>query len=94
MRVVRVMRLGLVLPLAVLWLSACSIMPTEKRHSPAEIAAYQPTDFVAPIASTEGERVAREASYQKIRDALALPSGSDPDGIIPGALWNIGFLNV
>jgi len=90
----RVVHSGLALPLALVLLSACSIMPTEKRHTPAEIAAYQPKDFVAPIASTEGERAAREVSYQKIRDALALPAGSDPDGIIPGALWNIGFLNV
>jgi len=74
--------------------SGCAIVPTEKRHTPAEIAAYKADDFVAPIASTEGERIAREASFKTIRDALALPAGQDPDRIIPGALWNIGFLNV
>ncbi|MFM7293406.1 MAG: hypothetical protein ACKO1K_01115, partial [Burkholderiales bacterium] len=71
----RVVRLGVALPLALLWLSACSIMPTEKRHTPAEIAAYQAADFVAPIASVEGERAAREEGLKLIRDALALPVG-------------------
>ena len=79
---------------ALVLVSGCAILPNEKRHTPAEIAAYQADDFVAPIASTEGERVAREASLQTIRDALALPAGQDPSRIIPGALWNIGFLNV
>ena len=79
---------------SLLLVSGCAIVPTEKRHTPAEIAAYKSDDFVAPIASTEGERVAREASFKTIRDALALPAGQDPDRIIPGALWNIGFLNV
>ncbi|MCA3085589.1 MAG: hypothetical protein ING65_04635, partial [Rhodocyclaceae bacterium] len=69
-------------------------MPTEKRHTPAEIAAYQASDFVAPIASVEGERAAREEGLKLIRDALALPAGFDPNGIVPGALGNIGFLNV
>jgi hypothetical protein len=86
---------GLVGSVVVVLLGAgCSVLPEQKRHTPEEIARYQPSDFVAPIASTDGERLAREASYQKIRDALALPVGVDPDNIIPGALWNIGFLNV
>jgi hypothetical protein len=87
--------IGLSVTLAALLLaSGCSILPEQKRHTPAEIAAYQPADFVAPIASTEGERAAREESTQKIRDALALPAGVDPNNIVPGALWNIGFLNI
>ena len=90
----RLVRFALAFPLAVVWLSACSILPTEKRHTPAEIAAYQPADFVAPIASAEGERAAREEGSKLIRDALALPAGFDPNGIVPGALGNIGFLNV
>jgi hypothetical protein len=93
-RHLRVVQLGFALPLALVWLSACSIMPTEKRHTPAEIAAYQPADFVAPIASAEGERLARDEGLKLIRDALALPAGFDPNGIVPGALGNIGFLNV
>jgi hypothetical protein len=93
-RRLRVARLGVALPLALLWLSACSIMPTEKRHTPAEIASYQAADFVAPIASVEGERAAREEGLKLIRDALALPARFDPNGIVPGALGNIGFLNV
>ncbi|MCA2998104.1 MAG: hypothetical protein ING75_05815 [Rhodocyclaceae bacterium] len=80
--------------MAVMWLSACSIFPTEKRHSPAEIAAYQAADFVAPIASATGERAAREEGLKLIHNALQLPAGFDPNGIVPGALGNIGFLNV
>lgn len=79
--------------LAATWLAGCSIVSETKRHSAEDIARYQPSDFQAVIASTEGERQAREESTQRIRDALALPLGTDPNGIIPGALWNVGFLN-
>lgn len=74
-------------------LAGCAIAPTEKRHSPAEIAVYQPSDFVAEVASIEGEQRARAAAVQTIRDALALPPGFDPAGLVPDALWNVGFLN-
>lgn len=86
--------IGVASALLLVLLAGCAVAPTEKRHSPAEIAAYQPADFVAPIASTEGERAAREKALQTIRDAIALPAGFDPSNIVPGALWNIAFLNV
>lgn len=76
-----------------LLLAGCAVAPIEKRHSPTEIAAYQPGDFVAPVASNDGERLARDEAIQTIRDALALPPGFDPAGIVPNALWNVGFLN-
>jgi starvation-inducible outer membrane lipoprotein len=78
---------------AVMLLSACSILPTEKRHMPAEIAAYQSVDFVAPIASADGERIARESGLKLIQEAIALPPGVDPNEIVPTALGNISFLN-
>ncbi|MFO0325344.1 MAG: hypothetical protein ACK50D_10120 [Burkholderiales bacterium] len=79
--------------IALLALAGCaSVSPPEKRHSPAEIAAYQPRDFVAPITSEEGERAAREEVLAKIREASSLPPGFDPGGVVPGALSNIGFL--
>jgi hypothetical protein len=80
--------------LVALLASGCSVLREEKRHSPAEIAAYTTADFVAPIASSVGERAAYAAAFQRIQDAIALPAGFDPNGIVPGALWNIGFLNV
>jgi hypothetical protein len=80
---------------SLLLLSACSSLAPlapEKRHSPAEIAAYTVNDFVAPIASNEGERLAREDALAAIREASSLPPGFDPNNVVPGALWNIGFL--
>jgi hypothetical protein len=76
------------------WLAGCTVIPDSKRHSAEEIARYQPSDFQADITTTQGEQQAREESTQRIRDALALPVGTDPNGIIPGALWNVGFLNI
>jgi hypothetical protein len=75
------------------WLSGCAVLPGEKRHSAEDIARYQPNDFVATIASAQGEREARAEVEQKILEALAVPIGTDPNAAIPGALWNIGFLN-
>ena len=77
-----------------LLLGGCAVVPGEKRHSPAEIATYQYADFVAPIASLDGERLAREEALQTIRTAVALPPGLEAEGMVPRALWNIGFLNV
>ncbi|NJR71761.1 MAG: hypothetical protein HC782_00890 [Gammaproteobacteria bacterium] len=74
--------------------SGCSVLQPEKRHSPAEIAAYTTADFLAPIASSAGELAARNAANSKIQEAISLPVGVDPNNILPGALWNIGFLNV
>lgn len=87
-------RVGISAIAACLVLSACSSIAPEKRHTPAEIAAYQSKDFVAPIASADGERAAREASLAVILEAASLPPGFDPNSIVPRALWNIGFLNV
>lgn len=78
---------------ASLLLVGCSVLPVQKRHSPAEIANYQPQDFAADITTTDGERAARAESLARIHEALALPPGDDPARLIPGALWNIGFLN-
>ncbi len=77
-----------------LLLAACSTVPGEKRHSPAEIASYRSDNFVAPIASLDGEQAAREEGLSLIREAIALPAGTDPKGIVPAALGSIGFLNV
>ncbi len=92
MSVSRALNTGAIL--LVLLATGCSVLKGEKRHSPAEIAAYSTADFVAPIASSDGERAARSEAMQTIQDALALPAGVDPNNIVPGALWNIGFLNV
>jgi hypothetical protein len=81
------------LPFILLLLAGCAGLTPQKRHSPAEIASYQPGDFVAPIASEKGEREAVAESMRAIREALAQPPGMDSDERLPGALWNIGFLN-
>ena len=85
------------LPVLMASLMGCAGIVGEKRHTPAEIAAYRPQDFVAPIASVEGERVTVEARIEKIRLALSLPATTamgDEESGAPGALWAIAFLNV
>ena len=77
-------------------LAGCTSISPEKRHTPAEIAAYRPQDFMAPIASAEGERAAVAERSEKIRAALTAPSADstgDEDSGAPGALWAIAFLN-
>lgn len=74
-------------------LAACSTLPTEKRHSPEEIARYVPEHFVAPIASAAGEQEEVAAGLAKIQTALTLPSGIDPTEIVPDAIWASLFLN-
>ena len=77
-------------------LTGCAGIVGEKRHTPAEIAAYKPADFIAPIASSEGERVAVEVRNERIRIALAettAPVSGDEDSGAPGGLWAIAFLN-
>ena len=79
-------------------LAGCAQLSGEKerRHTPAEIAAYRPADFIAPIASSEGERMAVAEREARIRDALqapASPANGDEDSGAPGALWAIAFLN-
>ncbi len=61
-----------------------------KRHSPAEIAAYTPETFVAPIASAEGERSEADAAMEKVRTALAQPGDT---AAAAAALDAILFLN-
>lgn len=87
-------KLLLVILLAVL--AGCAGIVGEKRHTPAEIAAYRPQDFIAPIASAEGERTATAERIEKIRAALTQPATSDSgdeESGAPGALWAIAFLN-
>jgi hypothetical protein len=77
-------------------LGGCAGLVGEKRHSPAEIAAYKPGDFIAPIASAEGERAAVAERNERIRAALAQPAPAAPgdeNSGAPGALWAIAFLN-
>ena len=77
-------------------LAGCAGIVGEKRHTPIEIAGYRPADFVAPIASAEGERAAAAERSEKIRAALAQPSAAasgDEDSGAAGALWAIAFLN-
>jgi hypothetical protein len=77
-------------------LAGCAGIVGEKRHSPAEIASYKPADFVAPIASIDGERVAVAERSERIRlglSQLTLPVNGDEDSGAPGALWAIAFLN-
>ena len=89
----------LLIPFVLLVLAGCAGISGEKRHTPGEIAAYQPQDFIAPIASAEGERVALAERSEKIRVALAEPISTpdaaigDEDNGAPGALWAIAFLN-
>ena len=77
-------------------LSGCAGITSEKRHTPAEIAGYRPANFIAPIASIEGERVAVAERKARIRDALQTPNSTangDEESGAPGALWAIAFLN-
>ena len=84
-------------PVLLASLAGCAGIVGEKRHTPAEIAAYRPQDFVAPIASEVGERAAAGARTEKIRLAFAEPAATatgDEESGAPGALWAIAFLNV
>ena len=92
----------LLVPILLAFLAGCAGIVTEKRHTPAEIAAYRPADFVAAIASTEGERAAAAEGREKIRVALLRTSQpaeppntaiGDENSGAPGALWAIAFLN-
>ena len=56
---------------ALMLLAGCAGIQPEKRHSPAELAAYKVENFIAPIASAAGEAAARAEALEKIRFALA-----------------------
>jgi hypothetical protein len=86
--------LGLILLTA---LTGCAGIVGEKRHAPAEIAAYTLADFVAPIASSAGERATVAERTERIRVALAessAPTSGDEENGAPGGLWAIAFLNL
>ena len=94
--------LRLLVPILLAFLAGCAGIVTEKRHTPAEIAAYRHADFVAPITSAEGERAAAAEGREKIRVALLRTSQpaeppstaiGDENSGAPGALWAIAFLN-
>jgi len=88
-----------------LMLTACAGIQPEKRHSPAELAAYKVENFVAPIASAAGEAAARTEALEKIRTALAQSTSTNstsPDSIdrdarasdAMGALGAIALFNI
>jgi hypothetical protein len=79
--------------LSILWLSGCAFVQPEKRHSPAEIASYGLNSFVAPLASAEGERLARADGMEKIRLSLAAPVDARRDNDVADALDAVAFLN-
>ncbi len=79
--------------LSILWLSGCAIVQPEKRHSPAEIASYGLNSFVAPLASAEGERVARTEGMEKIRFSLVARVDARRDSDVVNALDAVAFLN-
>jgi hypothetical protein len=80
--------------LTFLVLTGCAGLPSEKRHSPTEIAAYLPRDFVAPIASASGEQMAVSEAMSRMRVVLAQPPGSDTNEGLPNVLWDVVFFNV
>lgn len=71
-------------------LAGCGSLVGEKRHSPAEIAAYQPADFSAPIASAAGRDEAHGKARASIQRALMAP---DDEPAMKSALWAVKFLN-
>jgi hypothetical protein len=71
-------------------LAGCAGITPPKRHSPAEIATYSADTFVAPIASTAGERSEFNAATDKIRLALAQPGNT---ALAAEALDAILFMN-
>lgn len=79
---------------AICGLNGCTGIAPEKRHSPAEIAAYRVENFVAPIASDAGERAEREAAQAKF-EALRLASTTSAEtrANAPGVLWAVGLFN-
>jgi hypothetical protein len=81
---------------------ASTAPPAQKRHSPAEIAAYGPASFSAPIASSTGLQRQRDKDMLAIAQAvqkaeLGPPANASPeqlkahDDAIADALWNVAF---
>ncbi len=89
--------------IALIFLAGCAGIKPEKRHSPAELAAYKVENFVAPIASAAGEAAAREEALEKIRLALAqfattansrLSDAANADIKVPDALGAVALFNI
>ncbi len=83
----------LLLLAALLVFGGCAIVPTEKRHTPEEIARYTNADFTASIASADGERNEWEEASRKIAAAMALGSAEDTTDLVPEALGAVAFFN-
>jgi hypothetical protein len=81
------------LVVSLLLFAGCAVVQPERRHSPAEIASYGLNSFVAPLASAEGERVARTEGMEKIRLSLAARVDARRDGDVADALNVVAFLN-
>ncbi len=91
---------NLLLSLLLLLMAGCAIAPVEKRHTPAELAAYSPADFASPITSASGEQAEFAKQMQKIRAAQAAvdtsagnPAAGDSGDTVPDGLHAVAFLN-
>jgi hypothetical protein len=84
---------ALLLVVSLLFFAGCAVVQPEKRHSPAEIASYGLNSFVAPLASAEGEGVARVDGMERLRLTLAGPSDARRDNDVADALHAVAFLN-
>jgi hypothetical protein len=66
----------------------------EKRHSAAELLAYRPMDFAAPMSSRAGEAALLADELARLRERLALPPGPEADAQLPALLAAIALFNV
>lgn len=73
-------------------LSGCAGGVPEKRHTPLEIANYQPADFSAAVAAATGRLAAHDDARAMIERATA-DAGAAGDGGVADALWAVQFLN-
>ena len=89
--------------MALIFLAGCAGIKPEKRHSPAELAAYKVENFAAPIASLAGEAAARTDALEKIRLALVQPASTNylrssdsanADTKVPDALGAVALFNI
>jgi hypothetical protein len=92
------MNLRPLLALLTLALAACAPLqpphkPPEKRYTPAELLALQPTDFGWPATSVEGERVLRGQALADIRAVLSLPAGPQRDAALPQLFERVAHFN-
>jgi len=73
---------------AALLLAACATPPPAQRHSPAQIARYEPGQFSTPVASLAGTQKARAEALAGL--ALALDGRADDEGVA-AALRAVAF---